>query len=228
MIPQPEADQCILETEPEIFLKVIVVTLLSELPVIEHANKIVNVLLTVDIHDDLRDAVSAVRVTLDAVLALNNLENRLGTGADTAEFLPGEEQRVRNPAKRVKVDQQDMVGSSSVHIKHKVWVGELALDVVEEEVLDVVQNVDTIRGYGGEELTVVSLRHRYQVVTPDETPELPGRGYTLKPPYRKYKTPGRCLTYTIATLHEGLVQIVLDKLATLQQENNVERCSAAE
>ena len=108
------------------------------------------------------------------------------------------------------------MGTCPVHIEYEIRIRELALDVIEEEMLDIVQYVDTICRDGSKELAMIPLGDSYQVVAPNKTSKLTSWGDTLEPSYRKNKAPGRGLTDAISTLHESLGQVMLDELATLQ------------
>ena len=207
----------------------IIVAVPIELAAVKHINKVVDVLLIVDVDDILRNPVSGVWVSLDKLLILNNLEDGFRkVRRHGHDLLPGEEKRVSHSAERVEVNKDDVVRRSPINIKNKVRIRELVLNIAEKEMLDIIENIHLIRKKGIKKLFMIPLGYCDQVIIPDKAPELPGRSDALKSPNTQDETSSGSLVATVPALHECLGKVVLDELAPFEQEDHVQRSSTAQ
>lgn len=162
------------------------------------------------------DSVAQAGTGLHRHLAVGVAERRafllLGDFPARRQLLPAEQQRVRHLAERVHVNQPHLPLTVSVDIEHKVFVQEVVLDVLAEELLHSVTDLLLLFQDVLVILSVVSLGDRDQFVFFDEAAEL-STGNQLTPlPQDQLIVYDWIWGILVTTLEEWLCEVVGDKV----------------
>lgn len=137
------------------------------------------------------------------------------------KLLPREEQGVGHLAEGVDVDEPHPPTAISVHVQHKVFVGEVVLDVLREEGLDGLADVIHLLGDVVVVLSVVSLADPDEFVFLDEATELSARNEFAPLPQDELVVDDWIWGIFVIAMQEWLSEVVGDEVGALEEQKYV-------